>query len=76
MATKKKTEKWSFKKAFNNFCSTVLCFGIGTGIGWIFTMIPTLGFVEVNAVLTLILEVVVLWLLIEQPKKKAPATEA
>ena len=29
-----------------------------------------------NAVLTLILEVVVLWLLIEQPKKKAPATEA
>lgn len=74
--SKKKTEKWSIKKVFNNFCSTVLCFGIGTGIGWIFTMIPTLGVVEVNAVLTLILEVVVLWLLIDQPKKKAPAAEA
>ena len=68
--TKKKTEKWSFKKDFNNFCSATLCLGIGSGIGWIFTLIPTLGIVEVNAVLTLILEVVVLWLLIEQPKKK------
>lgn len=73
--TKKKTEKWSFKKVLNNFCSTALCFGIGTGIGWIFTMIPTLGVVEVNLVLTLIIEVVVLWLLIEQPKKKVPAAE-
>ena len=38
-------------------------------------MIPTLGVVWVNVVLTLILEIVVLWLLIEQPKKKTP-TEA
>ena len=73
--TKKKTEKWSFKKAFNNFCSSTLCLGIGSGIGWVFTKIPTLGNVEFNAVLTLILEVVVLWLLIEQPKKKASASE-
>lgn len=74
--TKKKTEKWSFKKVFNNFCSATLCLGIGSGIGWIFTLIPTLGIVEVNAVLTLILEVVVLWLLIEQPKKKASTSGA
>mgnify|MGYP003295608995 CR=1 FL=1 len=73
---KKKTEKWSFKKVFNNFCSATLCLGIGSGIGWIFTLIPTLGIVEVNAVLTLILEVVVLWLLIEQPKKKASTSGA
>ena len=74
--TKKKTEKWSFKKVFNNFCSSTLCLGIGSGIGWVFTLIPTLGVVEINAILTLILEVVVLWLLIEQPKKKVPAVEA
>lgn len=74
--TKKKTEKWSFKKVFNNFCSATLCLGIGSGIGWIFTLIPTLGIVEVNAVLTLILEVVVLWLLIEQPKKKVSTSGA
>ena len=74
--TKKKTEKWSFRKVFNNFCSTILCLGIGTGIGWVFTLIPTLGIVEVNAVLTLILEVVVLWLLIEQPKNRTSANIA
>ena len=73
--TKKKNEKISFKKIFNNFCSAALCLGIGSGIGWIFAMIPTLGVVGVNVVLTLILEIVVLWLLIEQPKKKTP-TEA
>ena len=71
--TKKKTEKWSFKKVFNNFCSAILCLGIGSGLGWVFTLIPTLGIVEVNAVFTLILEVVVLWLLIEQPKNRASA---
>lgn len=74
--TKKKTEKWSLKKVINNFCAAALCFGIGTGIGWIFTKIPTIGGVEVNAGFTLILEVAVLWLLIEQPKKKVLATEA
>lgn len=74
--TKKKTEKWSFRKIFNNFCSAALCLGIGSGIGWIFTMIPTLGVVEVNAVLTIILEIVVLWLLIEQPKRKTPVNAA
>ncbi len=74
--TKKKTEKWSFRKVFNNFCSAILCLGIGTGIGWVFTLIPTLGIVEVNAVLTLILEVVVLWLLIEQPKNRTSANIA
>ena len=74
--TKKKTEKWSFRKVFNNFCSTILCLGIGTGIGWVFTLIPTLGIVEVNAVLTLILEVVILWLLIEQPKNRTSANLA
>lgn len=72
---KKKTEKWSLKKAFNNFCSASLCLGIGSGIGWIFTMIPTFGMVEVNVILTLILEVVVLWLIIEQPKENAPPNE-
>ena len=35
LITKKKTEKWSFKRIFNNFCSTVLCVGIGSGIGWV-----------------------------------------
>lgn len=70
LLTKKKTERWSFKRVFNNFCSSVFCAGIGTGIGWIFTMIPTLGVVEINAVLTIILELVVVWLLTEQPKKK------
>lgn len=69
LITKKKTEKWSFKKIFNNFCSTVLCLGIGSGIGWVFTLIPTLGLVGVNVGLTIILEVIVLWLLIEKPKK-------
>jgi len=69
LITKKKTEKWSFKRIFNNFCSTVLCVGIGSGIGWVFTLIPTLGLVGVNVGLTIILEVIVLWLLIEKPKK-------
>jgi len=69
LITKKKTEKWSFKRIFNNFCSTVLCVGIGSGIGWVFTLIPTLGLVGVNVGLTIILEVIVLWLLIERPKK-------
>lgn len=74
LVTKKKTEKWSFKKIFNNFCSAVLCLAIGTVIGWVFTMVPTLGIAEVNGILTLILEIVVIWLLIEQPKKKTPTT--
>ncbi len=69
LITKKKTEKWYFKRIFNNFCSTVLCVGIGSGIGWVFTLIPTLGLVGVNVGLTIILEVIVLWLLIEKPKK-------
>lgn len=69
LITKKKAEKWSFKRIFNNFCSTVLCVGIGSGIGWVFTLIPTLGLVGVNVGLTIILEVIVLWLLIEKPKK-------
>lgn len=46
--TKKKIEKWSLKKVFNSICAATLCFGLGSGIGWIFTMIPTLGFVEVK----------------------------
>lgn len=68
--SRKKAEKWSFKKILNNFCSAILCLGIGSGIGWVFTLIPTLGIVEVNAVFTIIIEIVILWLLIEQPKKK------
>lgn len=70
---KKKGEKLSFRKLFNNFCSMVLCFIIGSVLGWVFTMIPTLGYVEVNAVFSIIVELVVVWLLIVQPKKN-PAT--
>lgn len=73
--SKDKKEKWSFKKLFNNFLSAIVCILIGSGIGWIFTLIPTLGTPWISAVIGIFLEVIVLWLLIEQPKKKTPTGE-
>ena len=72
--SKKKTEKWSFRKVFSNFGVAVLCFGIGSGVGWMFTLLPTFGTIGVNVVLTLIAEFVFLWLIIKQPEKK-PSVE-
>ena len=72
--SKKKTEKWSFKRVANNVGSMVICFVLGTLIGWVFTLIPTLGSIEIHCVLTLILEVTVICLLFAKPSKDTTAS--
>jgi len=70
--SKNKAERWSLRAAINNFSAAVLCVGLGSVAGWIFALAPTLGTVEVNAILAPIVEIAILWLIIEQPKKKTP----
>lgn len=68
--SKKKEEKWSFKKVTSNLFSAIVCIGIGLGIGCFFTLIPTVGTPGISAALGIVLEVIVLWLLTYQPKQK------
>lgn len=67
--TKKKGEKISFKKILSNLFSSLFCIAIGSLTGLFFTWIPTLGAVEVNAVLAPIIQLIVLWLIIESSNK-------
>lgn len=71
LVSKQKTEKWTFKRIATNFCSMALCLGIGTLIGWIFTMIPTLGTVEINGLLAIVVEIFVVYLIFTKPSKKS-----
>ena len=68
---KKKTEKWSGKKILNNIASMFVCVVIGSILGLLFALVPTLGYAEVNAIAVIIVEVIVLWLLIAKPQKKS-----
>lgn len=63
----KKNEKISFRKIITNIFSTVICLTIGSAIGWLFALVPTLGATWINAILTIVLQVFVLWLLIGKP---------
>jgi len=74
---RKKGEKMSFKKVLNNLLSSLVCVAFGSFVGLFFTWIPTLGAVEVNAVLAPIIQLVVVWLIIESSnKRKSSSTTA
>ena len=65
--SKQKNEKLSWRKVFNNIASMLICVAIGSVLGFLFALVPTLGYAEVNGVLAIILEIIVLWLLIVKP---------
>ena len=67
---KKKGEKRTVKQFLNNILAATFCLAIGTFAGYIFIFVPTLGSVEVNAILAPILQLIVLWLIIETPKRE------
>lgn len=73
--SKEKNEKLSLKKVFNHLLAALLCVVIGSAIGWVYTQIPTFVTSELTAILGFVVEIVVLWLVIDQPKKKPPAGE-
>ena len=75
--SKKKDEAITLKKVFSNILGSVFCIAFGWLLGYIFTFIPTLGAVWVNIILAPIIQVVVIWLIIETPnRKKTPSTTA
>ena len=68
---KKKGQKYSFKLFFNNLLAAFFCFAIGSVIGCVFVYVPTLGVVELNAVLAPVAQLVILLLVTQKPKKKS-----
>lgn len=68
--TKKKGEKRTLRRFFNNLLSAVVCLGMGSLMGYIFTYIPTLGSVDINAIFAPVVQLVVVWLIMDAPNKK------
>lgn len=73
--SKDRNERLSLKKFLNNLLAALLCIVIGSGVGWIYTLFPTFVTSELTATLGFVVEVVFLWLVIEQPKKKSTTGE-
>ncbi len=73
--TKKKNEKITLKRVLNNLLSAAVCLGMGSLMGCIFTYIPTLGSVDINAAFAPTVQLIVIWLIMDAPnKKKAKST--
>ena len=54
----------------NNLMICIVCLIMGAVFGWLFTLIPTLGSVWINAIAAPIVQFVFLDLLISTPQKK------
>ena len=67
---KKKNEKVTIKRVCNNLLSAAVCLGIGSLMGCIFTYIPTLGSVDINAAFAPTVQLIVIWLIMDTPNKK------
>ena len=68
---KKKGERLTIKHWMNNFVSALFCLIVGGILGCVFTYIPTIGSVKFNFVLSPVVQIIVLWLIMESPKSKA-----
>lgn len=69
--SKKKGEQRTFKQFINNVPYAALCLMIGVILGGVFVFIPTIGIAELNFALAPIVEIIVMWLIIESPKSKS-----
>lgn len=67
---KKKGERRPLKQWINNIAAVFFCLVIGAILGSIFVYIPTIGSVELNFVLSPVLQIIILWLILDSPKKK------
>ena len=67
---KKKVERRPLKQWINNIAAAFFCLVIGAILGSIFVYIPTIGSVELNFVLSPVLQIIILWLILDSPKKK------
>ena len=67
---KKKGEKRTFKRFCNNLLSSIVCLGVGSLVGILFTYVPTLGSVDINAAFAPMIQLIILWLIIETPRQK------
>lgn len=67
---KKKGERRPLKQWINNIAAAFFCLVIGAILGSIFVYIPTIGSVELNFVLSPVLQIIILWLILDSPKKK------
>ncbi len=61
----------AFKQFINKFFSAILCFIIGAILGYGSIYIPTIVSAKINFVLTPIIQIIVMWLIIESPKPKS-----
>ena len=68
--TKKKGQKRTVRDFFNNLIAAIFCFAIGSLIGWFFVKVPTLGIVEVNAILAPLAQIIILLIVTQSPRKK------
>lgn len=72
---KKKDNTSTLKYFINKICSVIVCLGVGSLMGCLFTHIPTLGTIEVNAVMSPIIQLIVIWLIMETPLKRKPQAQ-